>query len=258
MVDLPFGGADRPLRRLVAGPLLQPQHLEGVADRAEGIAQLVGEHREQLGLGAVGPLERRALLRQPQGDLLEPGLAEAGALELRQHPVDPLVGRAVAEHQVGRLVEGVGADLVAEHGERVGVQRLLERLGRRALAGVAAERAGPAAGEEAVEVGLVLDQPLAALRRPLEHPAHVPGRPQAGEAVVERLLLGLAQEIHHRPGIEAAAGEPALPLGQEDEGAALALGMDVHPGFVESSAPDGARWCRDRRRGSAQPPPALP
>ena len=29
-----------------------------------------------------------------------------------------------AEHHLGRLVEGVGADLVAEHGERVGAQHV--------------------------------------------------------------------------------------------------------------------------------------
>ncbi len=233
MEDLALGGVDRPRSGLVPVPL-QPQHLEGVADRAERVAQLVGEHREQFGLGLVGPLQRRALLRQPQGDLLQLGLAEAGALELRQHPVDPLVRRAVAEHHVGRLVEDVGADLVAQHGERMGVQGVLDRLGGGGFAGVAAESAGAAAGQEAVEVGLVLDQPVGA-GDPLQHPAHVPCRAQAGEVVVERLLLGLAQEVHHRSGIEAAVGNPALPLGEEDQGAAVALGMDVHPGVLQGA-----------------------
>ena len=58
---------------------------------------------------------------------------------------------------------------------------------------------------------------------PLEHPAHVPGGAQAGEAVVEGLLLGLAEHVHHGAGIEAAAGEPGLAPGQEDEGAAVAF-----------------------------------
>ena len=114
--DLALGGVDRPLGGAVRFPF-HPQHLEGAADRAQGVAQLVGEHGQQLLLGAVGALEGGALLRQPQRDLLQPGLAVTGALELRHHPVDPLVHGAVAEHHVGGLVVGVGADLLAEEGD---------------------------------------------------------------------------------------------------------------------------------------------
>ena len=47
----------------------------------------------------------------------------------------------------------------------------------------------------------------------VEEPGQVPGRAQAGEAVVQRLLLGLAQQIHQRPGIEPPAGRARIALG---------------------------------------------
>jgi len=46
-----------------------------------------------------------------------------------------------------------------------------------------------------------------------------------GEAVVQGLLLGLAQEVHHRPGSEAPVLQIGVAAGEEDEAAALPLGF---------------------------------
>ncbi len=239
--DLALGRVDRPPPGFV--PLaLEAQDLDGIADRAQGVAELVREHREKVFLGAVRPLERGALLREPQGEVFQLLLADARPPELADHPVDPLFGRAVAGGDVRGLVEGVGAELLAEDGQRMRVQHVLEHRGRRAGAGIAAERRGAAAGQEAVQLRLIPDQPLA-VQAPLQQPGQVPGGAQAGETVFERLLLGLAQEVQHRARIQAPPDRPLLALREDHERTPVELRTQVHPRrFQRALDPAPARF----------------
>ncbi len=114
------------------------------------------------------------------------------------HPV--LAARGARDGGL-RLIEGVGPDLAAEHRGGMAVHHPLQQGGGGTLARVAAEQGGMRSGEDAVqhllEVGELRQGPAPRLRR------HLPAHPQAGEAVGERLLLGLADQL--QPGARSTA-----------------------------------------------------
>ena len=74
-------------RALRLGQLLQPQQLHGGADRRQRVAQLVGQHRQELVLAPVRLLQRRGRRLERRGALgdalLELGFSRSSARVLR-------------------------------------------------------------------------------------------------------------------------------------------------------------------------------
>ena len=83
-------------------PALGAQDLHGVADRGQRVAQLVGQHRQELVLAPVGLLERRQQVRVLDGD-------------------DRAVGQVLRRREVGGVVGPAGLrGHEGEHAERPG------------------------------------------------------------------------------------------------------------------------------------------
>ena len=91
MLDLPLDGRERRARVRIRYQSAR-QQLAGVADRRERIAQLVGEHRQELVLLPVGLFELLPLLFER---FL--GLATLGYVARGAEPLDDLTVRRAAE-----------------------------------------------------------------------------------------------------------------------------------------------------------------
>ena len=111
--DLTIDHGERPPRLLSAG-IGVPEHVGAVADRAERIAKLVREHREELRLTAIG-LEQRLLcvlaLGDVAGDALDGDDGSARVADRREVLLHPDVAvtamrDADLEHELSRQARG--------------------------------------------------------------------------------------------------------------------------------------------------------
>ena len=221
----------RPLQR--GG--VQAQGLDGVADRGERVAQLVGQESEEavlpaVGLGELGGLPPQLLLQAlALGDvvLAAPGAAEEAVLEHPDEVVDEELAVPLPVHLVrlGTLQAVAGADegeevvdVVGVGARQEGAQSRADDLGRRGEA-VHPRHLVVALGEVAVAVEvvdlLVLGKVGGAGALELEAPAA--GRGELEEGVVA-LFAG------------AQGAEPAAAFGvvvEEDDQAAVRQRRDA-------------------------------
>ncbi len=160
------------------------------------------EHGQQLLAFLVGAVELDRAVGKPPLEIAQPALPAQLAAQLGQHALHPFLAARRARDGGRRRIEDVGADLAAEHRGRMAVHDPLQQVGGRALARVAAEQGGMRSGENAVEqllhLGELGQRPPPRLRR------HLPAHAQAGEAVGERLPLGLADQLQPRACAAAA------------------------------------------------------
>ena len=193
------------------------------------------EEADQVGEGVErpAPVAGRALRCLGGALRLDEGVEEPVHLPLRD------VGLKI---RVGVHAVAVAADGVAGDHERVGADHVEQDLRREALAVVLADRPGFVPGEEAVQLGLVLDQAVAA-GGAREDPRHLPGDAQRSEPVGQRPLGLGGEERDHGVGVEGAVAEVGLARGEERERAAAGLGLGVDARGVKGGAElrDGVR-----------------
>ena len=163
-------------------PRAEPQRPQRVADRRERVAQLVGQHRQELVLAAVrlGQVGRElaqvVLQPLPLGDVLADGREATGrprrraAQDLVGHPAR-LAGLEVAEANVDLAVAFSGTDgknslmirclVLGEEERRHGLARgpRPDRRARPSQPGAVHEERNAVQVADADEVGAVLDQP---------------------------------------------------------------------------------------------------
>lgn len=102
-----------------------------------------------------------------------------------------------AQDQLRWLVIGIGADLIAEDGEAVRAQDVVDARRFESRTVVQTEEHGPSVLAQVIEKGLVLDQPIVTRFR-AERPGHITRDPQTGESLRERRALGITDELDHR------------------------------------------------------------